>query len=329
MNRVEIVKKDLKYNVEKVFEKVNEFGKCDNGKMIQIIAVVKVNGYGLGLVELSKFLLDNGVNHLAVASYEEAIKLRNNNINCPVLLMTPTIEKRELIDLIKNDITLTIGSKEEVDLIEKVYDELNVKKVKVHVKIDTGFTRYGFYYKDTSKVLEIFKNDKLDIKGMYTHFSNAMDESWTTTQFNRFIEVLEIIKKNDFHPELLHVANSVAFFKYPTMHLNAVRIGTCWTGRVLYGLGNLKHIGTLKSKIVEVRQVEKGVTVSYINKYKTKAPCRLATVPIGYTDGLNHEKQRDIYTVKENFKQSLRELRDMFKTNRLQVEVNGKKANVV
>ena len=113
------------------------------------------------------------------------------------------------------------------------------------------------------------------------------------------------------------------------MHLNAVRIGTCWTGRVLYGLGNLKHIGTLKSKIVEVRQVEKGVTVSYINKYKTKAPCRLATVPIGYTDGLNHEKQRDIYTVKENFKQSLRELRDMFKTNRLQVEVNGKKANVV
>ncbi len=161
MNRVEVIKKDLKYNIEKVFEKANDFGKCDNGEMIQIIAVVKCNGYGLGLIELSKYLLDNGIKHLAVASTEEALKLRNNNINCPILLMTPVIEKKELVELIQKDVTLTIGSQEELDLINKVYDELNVKKVKVHVKVDTGFLRIGLVYKNKIKVLVGFKNNKL------------------------------------------------------------------------------------------------------------------------------------------------------------------------
>ena len=329
MNRVEIVKKDLKYNIEKIFEKANEHGKCDNGKMLQIIAVVKCNGYGLGLVELSEFLIENGVNYLAVATYEEAYTLRENNITCPILLMTPVIEKKELRKLVSQNIILTIGSTEEADLIDNIFDELGVKDVKVQVKIDTGFTRYGFNYKETSKVLDIFKNGHLNVCGMYSHFSDAMDEKWTSLQFDRFISVLEAVKMNGYDPGLLHVSNSVAFLKYPNMRLNAVRIGTCWTGRVLYDLGNLKHIGTLKSKILEIRQVEKGTNVSYIKQYTTKKPAKLATIPIGYIDGFNHEKQRDIYTVGANFKNSLKELFSTFKTKRLQVTINGKKANVV
>lgn len=134
MKKVEINKSDLEKNIE-IIKKI---ANIDNEKKTEIIAVVKANGMGLGLVEYSKFLINNGINILAVAVTEEAIALRKANIENDILMLSPVIEKKELQLLIENDITLTIGSLEEAKLVEALSKHLQ-KDTKVHIKIDTGF----------------------------------------------------------------------------------------------------------------------------------------------------------------------------------------------
>ena len=322
MNRLEINKNDLKYNIEKIFEKAKD-------SATQVIGVVKINAYGLGLVQFSKFLLENGIDFLAVATPEEAFELRKNDINCKILLMTPVIEKSDLIELIKNDIILTIGSKYELDQIDSIYEELNVEKVNVHIKIDTGFSRYGFLYTDLKSIENVFENDNIQIQGMFTHFSKTLDEKWTNVQFDRFMSVIEYLKKKELNLGLCHCCNSTAFLKYPKMHLDAVRIGSAWQGRLPNDLGGLKRIGTLKSRILEIRTVPSGSNVSYTNKFTTKRETTLATIPLGYLNGINVTRERDTFSISDNFKAGIKEFKNLFNQNRLKVTINGHDCNIV
>ena len=329
MNKLEINKEDLKYNVDKIFENANKYVTEKKRKTTKIIAVVKINAYGLDIVKFSKFLVENGIDYFAVATSEEAFTLRDNGIDCRILLMTPVIDKNILKELIKKDIILTVGSNYEINLINEIYDELNVRKVNVHVKIDTGFSRYGFLYNELENIKNVFNNDKMNIQGMFTHFSKTLDKVWTEKQFNRFVEVIEYLKKNNIEPEMLHCCNSTAFFKYPNMHLNAARIGSAWQGRLPNNIGNLRKIGTLKSRILELRIVEPRTNVSYTNKYKTKRKTILATIPLGYLDGINRTRERDTFSKIENLKASLKEIKNLFKTKRLKVIINGVKCDIV
>lgn len=111
---------------------------------------------GLGLEEYSKFLVENGIKTLAVANYEEAITLRNIGIESEILMLTPIVLKKELQLLIENDITITLGSFEEFELVENLAKENN-KKISAHIKIDTGFGRYGFLSTEKEIILEVFK----------------------------------------------------------------------------------------------------------------------------------------------------------------------------
>ena len=329
MNRLEIRKEDLKFNIDRIFEKATECGKLENKSPAQIIGVVKINAYGLGLVPFSKFLIENGVNFLAVATPEEALELRKNGIDSKILLLTPVIQKAVLTELIKNDIILTIGSIYELDQIGSIYDNLNVRKVNVHIKVDTGFSRYGFLYNELDLLESVFSNDKIDIQGLYTHFSKTLDEKWTNIQFDRFIKVVNYLKEKNIDPGLLHCCNSTAFFKYPKMHMDAVRIGSAWQGRLPNDLGGLKRIGTLKSRILELRTVPKGTNVSYTNKYTTKRETKLATIPLGYMDGINVTRERDTFSISDNIKAGFREFKKIFYTKRLKVNINGQDCNIV
>ena len=329
MNKLEINREKLKYNIDKIFENANKKVSNKNNNATKIIAVVKINAYGLDIVQFSKVLMGNGIDYFAVATPEEAFILRDNGINCRILLMTPVIDKAILKELIKKDIIITVGNNYEINLINELYEELNVRKVNVHIKIDTGFSRYGFLYTELEKIKRAFDNDKIDIQGMFTHFSKTLDGAWTKIQFNRFMEVVKYLKNNSIEPEMLHCCNSTAFFKYPDMHLNAVRIGSAWQGRLPNNIGGLKEIGTLKSRILELRTVETGSNVSYTNKYKTKRKSILATIPLGYLDGINRTRERDTFSKIDNLKASLKELKKLFKTKRLQVIINEKKCNIV
>ncbi len=324
MKKLEISKELLKDNINTIICKAKE-----DANPPQIIAVVKLNGMGLGLLQVSKFLLENGIDYLAVANAEEALALRKANIDCKILLLTPVVEKDVLKELIKNDIILTIGSEYEINLINSIYYELNIKTIKAHIKVDTGFGRYGFLYTAKEQIKNSFNYKNIEIQGIYTHFSKTMDEKWTNTQFSRFTEVIQYLKENNINPGLKHCCNSTAFFLYPKMHLDAVRIGSAWQGRLLNNIGGLKPVATFKTNIIEIKEVPKGFNVSYTNKYKTKSESKLATIPTGYIDGLNQKRCRDTFSLRDNLTAGLLELKNVFKTNRIKAIINGKQCSIV
>ena len=155
MKTLVVNKEDLKHNIRKIKEIAKDTGRLDNHKPLQIIAVVKGNGYGLGLVRYSKFLIDNGINFLAVSTVEEALKLREAKIQAKILMLSSTAIKKEIELLVDNDIIITLGSKEALKTAEEVARNKNIK-IKAHLKIDTGFGRYGFIYNEKKEMLEAF-----------------------------------------------------------------------------------------------------------------------------------------------------------------------------
>jgi len=266
-----IERKKLISNINKIFEIAKQSGKNDEGKKYEIIAVVKGNGYGLGMVNLSKILLDNGIHFLAVSTVEEALELKDANLDGEVMLLSSVCDEKEVKELIDRDIILTIGSKEAAELVNRL---ANQKKVKCQVKIDTGFGRYGFIYNKFDEILEVYKNySNLEIIGTFSHFaqSYAKDERHTKKQFDRFIDVIEFLKNNKIEPGMLHICNSAAFLRYPNMRLNAARIGSAFLGRILVNnYLKLERIGYLETKIIETNTLPKGYTIRIFMRRKNK-----------------------------------------------------------
>lgn len=326
MKKLIINRKDLKNNLKVIRKMVDSAGKDDFGNNVKIIAVVKGNGMGLGLVQFSKFLVNNGIEILAVANLEEAIELRQAGIKEEIFMLTPMSKEKELKQLIENQITLTVSSLDQIEKIEKIAEN----DVKVHLKIDTGFGRYGFLYINTVDILQAFKMcDKTKIVGTYTHFAKPMDEKFTKNQFNRFLDVIAFLKKQGKNPGMLHCSESTAFLRYKMMNLNAVRLGSIIQGRTLVKIHELTKIGTFKSSIQEIKTVPKGYNISYGNMYKTKKETKIAIIPVGYIDGFNIKKDRDIFSFKENFLSVGIEIKKIFKDNNLKVIIKDKKYNVI
>ena len=129
VNTLVIKKEDLRHNIEKIKEMANKTGKDDKGNPVKIIAVVKGNAYGLGLVEYTKFLIDNGISFFAVSTIEEALQLRKAGIKEDILMLSSTAIKEDVETLVKNDIIITIGSKEDVEAIRRGYDSRDKRNI--------------------------------------------------------------------------------------------------------------------------------------------------------------------------------------------------------
>ena len=324
-----LVEKDkIKHNFRVIKQIINE--KKGSGKKVKIIAVVKGNGYGLGLVQYSKFLVDNGIQMLAVATVEEALELRKGGIKEDILMMSSTAVKSDVKKLLENDIILTIGSKEAGNVVNELAQN---KKARVHLKIDTGFGRYGFIYSKISEDVENIKRWKnIKIEGTFSHLSIAFfgNGKESKEQFDRFVKSVEILKTNGIQTGMLHISNSSAFLRFDEMHLNAVRIGSALLGRIsipnIYGF---KRVGILKSNVAEIKTVPKGYNIGYSNSYKTKKETKVAIVPCGYADGFNTIVDKDMFRKRDKIRYIVRDIKNVFRKQEIFVKINGEKYKVL
>ena len=331
MNTLVINKEDLRHNINKIKEYAKKSGQDDAGKDLKIIAVVKGNGYGMGIVEYTKFLIDNGISMFAVSTMEEALKLRKEGIKEEILMLSSTAIEDDVRTLVKNKIILTIGSKEDIIIAEKIGKEEN-QTIRVHLKIDTGFGRYGFVYSKRDEMVEALKNiQNVKIEGTYTHFSiSFFDEKYTKLQFKRFIDVIEVLKMNKIETGMLHVCNSSAFVKYREMHLNAVRIGSAFLGRLSFENNvGLKKIGYLESAVSEIKDLPKGFNVGYSNTYKTKTETKIAVIPCGYMDGINIINNRDMFRTIDKLRYIVRDIKDFFKKQKIYIKIKDKNYEII
>lgn len=327
MKALIVEKENLKNNLRIVREIIDK-----DKKKPKLIAVIKGNGYGLGLIEYANFLVDNGVDFFAVATVEEAIKLRENGIKQDILMMSSTAVKEDIELLIKNKIILTVGSKEAGEAIEEIAKNIN-QKVRVHLKIDTGFGRYGFIYSQKEEMVETIKTWKnIQIEGAFSHFSIAFfgDGKETREQYDRFIQCINTLKENNIQPGMMHICNSSAFLRFPEMHLDAVRVGSALLGRLsipnTYGF---KKVGYLKSNVAEIKNVPAGYNIGYSNSYTTKKETKIAIVPCGYADGFNVKVDRDMFRLIDKLRYVVRDIKDAMKNKKLYVTINGDRCEVL
>ena len=301
-------------------------------KETKLIAVIKGNGYGLGLVEYAQFLIDNGIDFLAVATVEEAVKLRESGIKQDILMMSSTAVEEDVEKLIQNDIILTIGSKDAGDIAEKLSKKIE-HKVRAHIKIDTGFGRYGFIYNQKEEMIKTIKTwGNIQIEGMFSHFSIAFygNGQESKEQYERFMECVGELKNNGINPKMLHVCNSSAVLRFPEMHLNAVRIGSLLLGRLsIPNKWGFKRVGYLKSNVAEIKTLPTGYNIGYSNSFKTKKETKIAIVPCGYADGFNVKVDKDMFRPIDKLRYIVRDIKDAFKKQQIYVLINGEKCKVL
>lgn len=331
MNTLVIEKENLIHNVEQIKKKIEKHGTDDNGNLTKIIAVVKGNGYGLGLVEYTKFLIDQGLDFFAVATIEEAITLRKAGIKQDILMLSSTAIKENVKILVENNIIITIGSKEALEVAEQIGQETG-KQIRAHLKIDTGFGRYGFVYSKREEIVETLQTLKnVKIEGTFSHFSTSFyDDKYTKEQFDRFLRVIEVLKMNKIETGMLHICNSSAFLKFPNMYLNAVRIGSAFIGRVSCpNIIGVKKVGFLESEVTEIKQLPKGFNIGYSNIYKTKKETKVAIIPTGYMDGFYVKNENDMYRLVDKLRNLRVHVKNLLNKQEIQLEIKGKKIKVL
>lgn len=258
----------------------------------EIMAVVKADAYGHGAIKIAQTLQEEGVDYLAVAIAAEGAQLREEGIKIPILVLGYTPASSVGI-LIKNDLTQTIFSYEMAKYISYEASKLG-KKIKIHIKIDTGMGRIGFLPHPTSieEIIEINKLPNIELEGIYTHFSSADEEDQTYTKkqnsiFNGFLKELGEV---GIDAPIIHAANSAAIIMHKYTHANMVRLGISLYGHYpsevakSYAIGLLPSM-SLKSQIVHVKKVPKGEKIGYNRKHTTDQTTKIATIPIGYADG--------------------------------------------
>ncbi|EXJ23619.1 Alanine racemase [Alkalibacterium sp. AK22] len=277
----------------------------------QLMAVIKADAYGHGAVEVARHLEKQGVDYLAVAVMDEAIELRSAGITCPILLLSP-IEPDTIPTAVRWDITLTIFS-ERIAAAVQAFARITKKTVKVHVKVDTGMGRIGARTEEeTLRLCQLLNADNIFCEGIFTHFAeaeNTADPSFTKKQFKAFIGTVDYLQDKGFNFSLRHCSNTAAAMLYPEFDLDMIRTGISLFGYhpdpALKQLLDLKPALTLTTHAAMIKSVPAGQTIGYGRTYKTEKEETIATLLLGYADGIPRELSNRWYLTSKKHKASI------------------------
>jgi alanine racemase len=256
------------------------------GEDVAIAAVVKANGYGHGAVGISKVLMENGADCLAVATLSEAMDLRNHFKDYKIFIMGFTPDEY-LHYVVKNNIISTIFSYKQAEILNELGVKNNIKPV-VHIKYDTGFNRLGF--KDCKESIDeiekIFHLENIEVEGIFSHLALAGEEE-NQIQYTRFTNAIENLRDKGINFKYKHIEDSISAVDYPEYRMNMIRPGAIIYGikGFHYGSLDLKQALNFKSKIYHIKKISKGEGVSYDYLWQAEEDSIIGTIPFGYADG--------------------------------------------
>jgi len=281
---VEIDLNALRHNLSALKKRV--------GPQTKILGIVKADAYGHGDYEISRVLLNNGVEMLGIAILEEGIQLRDKGIKAPLLLLGGIFEE-QIDTVIQYGLTPTVYDLKLAEVLSKRAYYFNTI-MKVHVYVDTGMGSIGVRHDKAVEFVKFVKNLKnLLVEGIYTHCSSSdeKDSAFTNLQIKRFRDVLAALDSMNARIPLRHMANSGAILGYPEAYFTMVRPGLS-----LYGLYpsedvsrdiGIRPVMSFKTRIIHIKDMESGDVVGYGRTYRITKPTRVATLPLGYDDGYN------------------------------------------
>ena len=256
----------------------------------KVMAILKANAYGHGLVAMARHLTRVGIDYLGVAFLEEGILLREQGVAAPILVLGGIMGNQVPLFL-DYDLALTASSVEKLTQVEREAQRRGVM-ARVHLKIDTGMERIGVHYYSADELLDAaLRCEHCQVEGIYSHFANAdaADLSSAHLQLDRFMDVLQAGERRGLHPTLRHIANSGGILQLPESHLDMVRAGI-----LLYGVYPSAETArtvpvrpalSWKSHVVYFKVVQPGHAVSYGSTWQSAHMVRVVTVPVGYGDG--------------------------------------------
>ncbi len=256
----------------------------------RILSVVKADGYGHGLIPAAQVAIKSGAALLGVSSLEEGVALRQAGMKAPVLVLGTLYPFANFSVLFKEKLTPTVASMSTADALSRMAQRLR-QRLPVHLKIDTGFGRIGVSTPNAVKFIQhVAQARGLDLQGLFTHFSSSdVDPAYTRAQTRDFEAVVKAVAKKGIHPPLIHLANSSALLRFPETHGTLVRPGLAYYGIAPYAGAEkrlrLEPALTWKTRVIYLKTVPKGFSVSYARTWKAPRTTRIATLAVGYADG--------------------------------------------
>jgi len=259
------------------------------GDNVDIMAVVKSFGYGNDSIRTSRVALENGVNYLAVAFPDEGAMLRENRIDAPILVFNVLSEEADKI------VRYRLGSVISTLELARALDQAAAGswRIPVHIKIDTGMGRSGVWVDDAVPFVEgALAMENLEVEGIMTHFASAddpEDDLYTRGQIRAFQSLLDELETRGIRFRHVHAGNTAAVVRFPETHFNMIRPGLGIYGMYpsdpIRSLVHLEQVITFSTKIAQIKEHPPGRCISYNRRFVTSAPCRIATLPVGYNDG--------------------------------------------
>lgn len=287
----------VEINIENAAHNMREIRK-HTPKEIKLLAVVKADAYGHGSVMLAPTLLASGADMLGVASIDEGVDLRQAKINCDILVLG-AVPVWAVETAVNADLIISIFSKEHLSACKQVYERTG-KKPKVHVKLDTGMNRIGIPIDEAVDFIKQVRDaEYLDFSGVFTHLANAEIREKTQIQIDRWNDVISKINTTGL---TLHILNTAGAMCYDVPNSNMRRAGIA-----IYGLypdlpadanvrkPDLKPVMSLKARIVNIHNAKDGEGVSYGHTFIAKGTRKIATIPLGYADGVPRSLSNKIF----------------------------------
>jgi len=256
----------------------------------EVWAVLKADGYGHGAKAVARTLERAGAAGLCVALLEEAIELREAGIRAPILVMGGYFG-RAWDAVIAHQLTPVIHDITQIEALAEAVRFQGMQGCHAHLKVDTGMARLGFPLGELSRAAQKLRSHpEVVVTGLMTHLAcaDSGDPESVTDQLARFTEASEVLRRGGIRPRVFHAANSAALLTAPASHLDMVRPGVGIFGvSPCAGVGaDLRPVMRVRSEVIAVRDIEKGASVGYGASWRAKRPSRIATVPMGYADGL-------------------------------------------